>query len=595
MAKEVAVGPGGLTALVTDVLVLGGSVAGLRAALAAREKGARVLVACRGRLGRGGNAAVSSGGIAGALSPADEAALAADMMRAGGNINDPVLVERFVADSARRLMELRRYGVDYAAGPDGQLDRVRVPGHSVARSLRAVHGETRNSGLALTVPLAEAALAIGVEVVEYATAVQLLLRDGRVVGCLLHRRNDQALLPVLARATILATGGGAYLWRQTNGTSDVTGDGIGMGLLAGALARDLEFVQFHPTRSVAPVEMLISDSLTGDGAVLRNRHGERFMPRYHPDGDRAPRTTRSCAIIAEIRAGNGVNGGVYLDASAVKPERIQMRHSRVQRLFQARGVNFPEEWIVVKPAAHFFMGGLVIDVHGRTTVPGLLAAGEVTGGLHGADRLGSMALAEAVVFGALAGETAVETMPLGPGAPGTAGWLPEGDEIREALGHPAGGADGTGAAETGGTAGTSGDAASRAAAAVDELAAELRQRVDLELAPLRHGPGLAELDRWLGEADGRLQSMLKEPLTAPERARVLGLRASVAAAWAIAKAAASRKESRGSHQRSDYPETKPEWERSLLVGFSAGVPEARFVPKGGGSGGEPRREDEVAG
>ncbi|HEY8416846.1 MAG TPA: FAD-binding protein [Limnochordales bacterium] len=556
MAKEIQLGPNGARALVTDVLIIGGSVAALRAALAAREKGAAVLIACRGRVGRGGNAAVSSGGIGAAMSPADEAVLAEDMFRAGCGINDPALVSRFVAESSRRVFELRRYGVDFATTADGQLDKVRVPGHSAARSLRAVHGETRNSGLALTVPLAEAAQAAGAEVLEYASAVQLLVDEGRVVGCLVHRRDGDELLPIFARATILATGGGAYLWRQTNGTSDVMGDGIGMGLLAGALARDLEFVQFHPTRSVTPVEVLISDSLTGDGAVLRNRHGERFMARYHPDGDRAPRTTRSCAIIAEIQQGNGVEGGVYLDASAVPPDRINARYSRLQRLFQARGVRFPEEWIIVKPAAHFFMGGLVIDAYARTTVPGLLAAGECTGGLHGADRLGSMALAEAVVFGAIAGETAVEEMAMETPAVRDGWWAAaNGAALQE-----------------------------RAAAALSELAAELRQRVDLDLAPLRNGEALGALDAWLRSADGRLQELLSEPLPAGERARALGLRSSIAAAWAIARAAAHRTESRGSHQRAEYPETKPEWEGSLFVGMSAGIPEPRFVPKGGGSG-----------
>jgi len=572
MAKEIQVGHGA-RALVTDVLIIGGSVAALRAALAAREKGVAVLLACRGRLGRGGNAAVSSGGIGAAVSPDDEAVLAADMIRAGCGINDPALVARFVAESGRRVFELRRYGVDFATVAGGELDRVRVPGHSTARSLRAVHGETRNSGLALTVPLAEAARAAGAEVLEYATAVQLLVDDGRVAGCLLHLRDGDELLPVLARATILATGGGAYLWRQTNGTSDVTGDGIGMGLLAGALARDLEFVQFHPTRSVTPVEVLVSDSLTGDGAVLRNRYGEAFMARYHPDGDRAPRTTRSCAIIAEIQQGNGVEGGVYLDASAVPPERINARYSRLQRLLGSRGVKFPEEWIIVKPAAHFLMGGLVIDDHARTTVPGLLAAGECTGGLHGADRLGSMALAEAVVFGAIAGETAVEEM--APAAPATPAAL---DAWRAAVA-------GRGTGLVGGAAAHNGAAPGEAAtAALTELAAELRQRVDLDLAPLRNGEALSALDAWLRGADGRLQELLSQPLPVAERARALGLRASVAAAWAIARAASQRTESRGSHQRAEFPDTKPEWEGSLFVGMPAGVPEPRFVPKGGGSG-----------
>jgi fumarate reductase (CoM/CoB) subunit A len=205
----------------------------------------------------------------------------------------------------------------------------------------------------------------------------------------------------------MATGGGGRLYSRNNNTSEMTGDSYSLALGAGAILKDMEFVQFYPTMLSKPVKIPLSNSLFGDGAVLRNSEGERFMLRHAPQaGDMATRDKMSQAIFAEIAAGQGIGNQVYLDCTRIPSKAIETKHQRLYTFLKKHGIDMLKTWMLVSPAAHFFMGGIKINSFCETSLEGLFAAGECAGGVHGANRLATNALTEAAVFGKIAGKNA---------------------------------------------------------------------------------------------------------------------------------------------------------------------------------------------
>ncbi len=393
--------------LEADLLVVGGGVAGLSAALAGADAGAEVLVLAKDVLTLS-NTAWAQGGVAAVLGNAEreqsdsEAAHVADTLAAGAGLCDEAMVRSIIADGAASIDFLRRHGCSFDRH-DGQVALTREGGHSARRIL---HAQGDSTGREVARALAAAVTAHPrITVVENAFALDLIMHDGRAVGVLYHRRDE--LVAALAGATVIATGGCGRVWRETTNPPVATGDGLAMAYRAGAVLADLEFMQFHPTTLyiAGGARLLITEAMRGEGAVLKNHAGERFMPRYHPQADLAPRDVVTRAIIAEVRASGFPH--VWLDATHLGADFLRSRFPTIAEACAKLGIDIARDWLPVHPSAHYHCGGVLTDDLGATSVPGLWAAGEVAcTGLHGANRLASNSILEGLVLGIRSGHAA---------------------------------------------------------------------------------------------------------------------------------------------------------------------------------------------
>ena len=390
----------GIRQLETDVLILGGGLAALRAAIAAGSAGARVAVMTKGTAGRAGSSAITSAGFSVAIGQADPAdspqSHFADTIR-GGGVNRRRLVEIFCEEAPARFWEMVSWGVQFErdAGT-GRILQHPSGDHSHPRTAVCV----QHKGIGMTLPLRAAAA--GVEFLDRIIALDLMHDENGVSGVVALDQQTLELLAVRARATILATGGIGQLYPVTSNPNDVTGDGLALAYRAGARLVDMEFMQFYPWRLISYVtgRMPVQPSSFVAGAVLRNADGERFMLRYDPErGDATTRDIAARAIYTEILEGRGVHGGVRLDLSQAPLEEFIRLNPRVGRYFSDHGLDLATAELILAPEAHFLMGGVVIDENGRTSLPGLLAAGEVSGGSDGGNRLDSNAIPAGQVFG----------------------------------------------------------------------------------------------------------------------------------------------------------------------------------------------------
>jgi L-aspartate oxidase len=392
------------------VVVVGSGIAGLTAALHAHEAGHVVTIVTKGALGDGCTA-LAQGGVAGIYGPDDSAALhAADTMDAGAGLSDPDAVQALVMDAAARIAELIARGVAFDRAPDGALQLGREAAH---RHARIVHAGGDATGAAISAALVAAVRRTPIIVIEEALLTDVVVEQGRARGVrLLIDRADSDLA---ADAVILATGGAGHLYAHTTNPLGTTGDGIAAALRAGAAVADLEFVQFHPTILAAGPAFLISEAVRGEGATLIDDEGRRFAFDSHPDGELAPRDVVSRAIARQAAA---QGSPVRLDATMLGAETLAARFPTIDRVTRERGFDWSREPIPVTPAAHYSMGGVVTDLDGRSSIPGLFAVGEVARtGVHGANRLASNSLLEGAVFGARAA-SALATPPedVGPRA-----------------------------------------------------------------------------------------------------------------------------------------------------------------------------------
>jgi len=536
----------------TDVLVLGGGLAGTMAALSAREEDAEVCIAMKGRAGKSGNSARAGGVFAAVLDgfspPGDSPeVMIRDNYKSGWFMSNPDLVRVISTESGDSIRKLRSLAVPFLE-KEGRMTPTKLPGHTHPRGARVLGG-----GPHLMAVLGPELLKAGVQVLEETSALELL-RDtsSRVVGADFVRGPSGDLVRVYARATVLALGGVGGMYPITTNAPGVAGSGQAMALEAGARLRDMEFVQFTPTALAYPPSLKGRNSggmsLSFQEARMTNANGERFMARYAPDVmEHAKRDVLSRAMHREIVEGRGnEHGALYLDLTQVPYEDIRDIMGEIIDDFLAAGVDIRKEPIELAPAAHSHMGGVVIDADGRTGVEGLFAAGENGGGLHGANRLASGSLTVCSVLGDRVGRAAANVQGEGGVPAGTAvavGRSGEPDKQDERL---------------------------------TELENVIRQTmfaaggIEREADSLRAG-----IEKMAG---------LREALDALELptgflARGVQLRQMRLTAEAMLRSMAAREESRGAHFRSDFPEPDNEnWLVNLLVSLDGdGCPRIEHV------------------
>ena len=383
-----------------DFLVIGAGVAGLRAAIELAKSG-DVLVVAKDSI-RESSSEYAQGGIAVALSDDDEVALhEQDTLYAGDGLCDVKAVHTLVEEGPAAIQDLIEWGAEFDR--DGQkLSFTREGAHSRNRILHS-HGDSTGREIARTLYHKASSLA-NVRFLTYSAIVDLLTEGERITGALAFDEKSGETENIQTRAVMLATGGLGRVYRETTNPDVATGDGVAMAWRAGAQIENIEFVQFHPTAlhvEGAP-RFLLSEALRGEGAVLRNKAGEAFMERYHPLKDLAPRDVVSRSIMAEMERTGSEH--VWLDLTSRDATFIRNRFPRIYKTCLAYGVDISEEPAPVHPAAHYAMGGVRTDLEGRASLAGLYAAGEVAcTGVHGANRLASNSLLEAVVFGMRAG------------------------------------------------------------------------------------------------------------------------------------------------------------------------------------------------
>jgi L-aspartate oxidase len=514
-----------------DFLVIGAGVAGLRAAIELAACGT-VLVVAKQSL-RESSSEYAQGGIAVALSDDDEVRLhEEDTLYAGDGLCNRAAVRVLVEEGPVAIQELIEWGAEFDREA-GELAFTREAAHSRSRVLHA-HGDSTGSEIARTLYQKAGSLA-NVSFRSFAATTDLLVdapgddQAGCVSGAAVYDAASGRVVGIAARAVLLATGGLGRVFLNTTNPEVATGDGVAMAWRTGAEIADIEFIQFHPTALYATgaPRFLLSEALRGEGGVLRNLAGERFMERYHPLAELAPRDVVARAIVTEMARASAPH--VLLDLTHMGESSLRARFPRIYETCLAYGVDIGREPAPVRPAAHYAMGGVRTDLDGRTSVARLFAAGEVAStGVHGANRLASNSLLEGVVFGARAGRAMREVM-TSSGRPKT------GREACPPFRAPRG------------------------------ESVKFRELAWAHCGIVRCGDGLRH-------AVAELESHGEEACEfTPERSQARNIRQ---AAILIARCALVREESRGAHFRNDFPAKRAEFEKHSVTSRYADV---RFV------------------
>ena len=388
-----------------DFLIIGGGVAGLRAAIEVAPKGS-VVVLTKDKPAES-STGYAQGGIAVALSDEDEVGIHyRDTIKAGNGLCEEKAVEVLVEEGPEVILELISWGAEFDR-EGSRLAFTREAAHSRRRILHA-HGDSTGKELE-RVLIKKVRTFPSVSRYDFAFTTDLIIEDNRCVGAAALR--DKEIIPIYAKAVILATGGAGQLYSRTTNPMIATGDGIAIAYRAGAVLEDMEFIQFHPTTLYSPSapQFLLSEAMRGEGAILKNIHGKRFMPQYHEMAELAPRDIVTRAIISEMVETKAKH--VYLDLTHLDKNFVKKRFPRIYSTCLQFDIDITEDLIPVSPAAHYIMGGVKSGLNGETNINGLFTAGEAAcTGVHGANRLASNSLLEGMVYGARAGKKAASEL-----------------------------------------------------------------------------------------------------------------------------------------------------------------------------------------
>jgi L-aspartate oxidase len=529
----------------TDVLILGGGLAGLRAALAVDRRLA-VTVVTKDDL-QGSSSQWAQGGIAGVVDPEDRFDNhVTDTLAAGGGLCHPSVVDAVVREAPGRIGELIEWGTRFDER-DGALALGREGGHSHHRIVHALGDATGREVMRAVIE--QTRRLDNLSIWPETFTIDLVTHEGACRGALVwNPRHGKTL--VWARRTILATGGAGQLYRESTNPPGASGDGMALAWRAGATLRDMEFMQFHPTvlYIAGGSRSLITEAVRGAGAWLVDRDGRRFMPEFDARAELAPRDVVSRAITVVMHRTHHAN--VYLDLSHLDPVMVRERFPGMAAICATFGLDLARDRIPVRPGAHYMIGGVRVDDAGRTDVPGLFAAGEVTSsGLHGANRLASNSLLEGLVYGARAGETAAAEV-LAEGSRGA-------DEFRV-----------PGIAEP---ARPAADDGTDATLDLDDIRNSLRALMWRHAGVERTGDSLGEA---LATVEGWCRYVLPRQFADP---RGWQLQNMLEVARLMIRAAIRRDETRGVHFRADHPETRDAWQ--VHIAWRRGDAEPRLEPR----------------
>lgn len=524
-----------------DLLIIGGGGAGLMAAMHAHEisKKLKIVIAVKGLLGQSGCTRMVQGGYNAVLNERDSFDKHfLDTVKGGGWINNQELAWTLVREAPERIIELEnRVGCLFDRNADGTIHQKAFAGQSFDRTVHK--GDL--TGIEIMSNLRDYILESGVQFLEETRGIDLRLEDGRAVGALLLNIRSGQFLTVNAKATLLATGGGATMYRISSPSLEKSGDGMAMAYRAGAVFVDMEMLQFHPTgllvgNSVA-TGGLLEEGLRGAGAYLFNGHGERYMQRY--DAERMERATRdviSRSSFLEIRAGRGTpHGGVWIDISHLGAKVVEKNFPGMVERCADFGFDLVHERVEVSPSAHYQMGGVRIDADCRTNIEGLFVAGEDAGGVHGANRLGGNGVADSIVFGARAGNAMAAFV---EGRPHRA--------ITNA--SPAPPVNGLGSSPF-------------------ALRKNLNELMWNDVGIVRNAAGLTAALLALDELEVRARQARVEGSAASNPAwnEVLNLLNLITVGRMVARSALLRTESRGAHYREDHPQPDAAWLKNIVL------------------------------
>ena len=523
----------------SDVLVIGSGIAGLRAALEVSRRGKRALLVSKGPLGKANNTYLAGGLFAFGAESADVRAHIDKTLKSGRGLNNVALVEEFSKRAPSMVRELQEMGMS------GEMHKTGL----ITRQSALIGGPK------IAPPLVRACQDLGVQFLEGIMVTDLVTHDQSCNGAIGFHKRTGAVFGFPSRAVVLATGGAGSIYSQNNNAPGITGDGYFLGLAAGLELMDMEFVQFYPlVRAKGGQARMIVPAILADLGKITNRWGEDLKEKYdlrEKPIALASRDRLARALFEEIAQGNGIDGAIHLDLRGVKDAAIPFNEKTIEVL--KRNLFYHLAPVKIAPACHHTMGGLSIDMSGLTALRGLLAAGEVVGGIHGANRMGGNALSESLVFGALAGKAATEYADSVP-------TQRDFQSIAEEIAYK------TFTREYGESA-----KPSMARSLMDRLGRILWEKAGIIRDERSLKESMDGIDSVLGELEGHRAS---NPL---DLFRIFECRNAALSAKAIAVSALKRTESRGSHYRKDFPKENEDWLKHVYVRMNHGIPEISRV------------------
>ena len=541
----------------SDVLIIGSGGAGSRAAIEVDDAGLKPLIVSKGLSFRSGCTGMAEGGYNAVFKTVDKddsiEAHMHDTLKGGSYLNDEKLVEILVNESPKRLIDLENYGALFDRQESGEIDQRPFGGQSFRRT--CYQGD--RTGAELLNALKEEIIRRDIECIEEVMITSLVCEGTQVIGACGFDLKDSSLIYFQAKSTILASGGAGQLYPVTSNTFQKNGDGYAIAFRAGANLIDMEQIQFHPTGMVKPKTkrgILVTEAVRAEGGILLNKDGERFMSKYAPEKmELATRDVVARSIYHEIIEGKGTDdGGVYLDISHLDDDYIDEKLETMVLQFENVGVDIKHEPIEVAPTAHHFMGGLKINTDASTSLENLFGAGEVCGGVHGANRLGGNALADTQVFGKIAGESASKAAKQTD--------LKTNEEMVE-------------------------NEASRIEGIIKKGTIKPQDFKNRIKNLMWEKVAIVREEKTLNEALGELLEMQKEldDLDVSEKKQyntelvtALEVINMVEICILIVKSAILRRESRGAQFRSDFPESLDEWKKSIVINKNKIEFEARY-------------------